>query len=638
MRELWHEHKWEIILGLVFAVLFGVAWEAAKLAVEKADHVGPDRLAAGTVRVMVAVNLRNDAQRRAVEEWSKQHDVIATPDFAILQMASGFAVSDDGWIVTAAHVVRTKRHAPLLATLGEPAYVVVHYPSGEEARATIVETNERADTSVLKSAHVPKDHFLVLGDAGEAHRLDRVLAIGYPDVGDFFSMAEPTMTSGEISKVAEQDFGGRVFQTTAPIRRGNSGGPLVDAESRVIGINVSMPKEEGTQTEFAFSIEPAKEILKKQKAKLPHHYEREGLLRQPAVWWAGLSSVGVFLALYAGIVMRPLWRRLFAGEPGVAGFWLRATAFVIDAAIVMPLFLLLLVVLIVAIGRFMPLYGYGVVLLVPCWWLYAWLCKRRWRATLGQRAAGLRVDGRVVIAKPRSPWKLLPLGMLALIVALLAVPLHLGFLANRALDDIHRVDFALWHDATPDTARLLAKRTDRLRWLTTFHPPSMHDEDALYGQGLALMAAGKPREAIREFEAAAGDTWQALNEPGRSRSSVVDSAAAKSGWCYFDLGDYAHARAMFDYVLKGYSRDRDSLLGMAVTSMRLHDDDAVRGAWESLVKYEKRSLAEIAHARTRAGAPYHLTSSQLAAVHELQAAMAKAPPPSAPPPLPARRE
>jgi hypothetical protein len=61
ISEFSREHKWEIILSLVFAVLFGVVWEVGKHTLEHAAHVGPDRLAAGTVRVMTAINPRTDA-------------------------------------------------------------------------------------------------------------------------------------------------------------------------------------------------------------------------------------------------------------------------------------------------------------------------------------------------------------------------------------------------------------------------------------------------------------------------------------------------------------------------------------------------------------------------------------------------
>src|SRR5262249_40437691 len=160
----------------------------------------------------------------------------------------------------------------------------------------------------------------------------------------------------------------------------------------------------------------------------------------------------VFLALYAGIVLRPVWRRWFAArEPGVAGFWVRATAFVLDSVIVVSLFLLLLVLLILIIGRFLPWY-YGFVLLVPCWWLYSMLCKRRWHATIGQHIAGLRVNGRVAIRMPRSPWLLLALGMVAFIVTMAALLFHLVFLGNRADSDIFRIDRTLWTGTPSDAA------------------------------------------------------------------------------------------------------------------------------------------------------------------------------------------
>src|SRR5215213_10108887 len=135
IAEFSREHKWEIILGLVFAVLFGIAWEVGKHTLEDAEQVPPDRLAAGTVRVALAILLENDAQRRAAAEWQKTHPaVITTDDAAFLKMGSGFAVSDQGWIVTARHVINTTSVAPLLASTGATPFVLVNYPPETERR------------------------------------------------------------------------------------------------------------------------------------------------------------------------------------------------------------------------------------------------------------------------------------------------------------------------------------------------------------------------------------------------------------------------------------------------------------------------------------------------------------------------
>src|SRR5688572_9724707 len=95
LSELWHHHRMEVILGLVFAVVFGVAWEVGKHSWLHAVHVEPERLAAGTVRVITAIRMENAAQRVVVESLQKDHpNVLIVGDVALLRMGSGFAVTD----------------------------------------------------------------------------------------------------------------------------------------------------------------------------------------------------------------------------------------------------------------------------------------------------------------------------------------------------------------------------------------------------------------------------------------------------------------------------------------------------------------------------------------------------------------
>jgi hypothetical protein len=57
------EHRWEIIFGLAFAVLFGLWWEEFKVVRERADRITPERQALGTVRVLTVIDRVCPAQR-----------------------------------------------------------------------------------------------------------------------------------------------------------------------------------------------------------------------------------------------------------------------------------------------------------------------------------------------------------------------------------------------------------------------------------------------------------------------------------------------------------------------------------------------------------------------------------------------
>ena len=653
VAEFSREHKWEIILGLVFAVLFGVAWEVVKVGLERAEHVTPERLAAGTVRVIVAINLLDDAQRKAVAEWRKQHPgAVATNDFAFLQMGSGFSVTDDGWIVTARHVVRMSRIAPLLAATHAKPYFVVVYPPSTDRRATLIEEDPKSDTAILKTANPPRHSFLVLGEPERVQRLDRVVAAGYPSAADYSSPFEPSMTAGEISKIGEADPIGITFQTTAPISSGNSGGPLIDSEGHVIALNVAIPTEKDIMLTFAVPVDHAHRLLERHGVKLPRAYEHQGIVRQPwFAWGFGIAIVALLFAQF-GVSLRAFWRRRLKIDADLpyAGFWIRFAAVVIDIAITLPVWLLLIVGLVFVTGRFFPWYE-SIFAYPLVWCIYAALCEWRWGATLGKRAAGLRVEtltlarafGRgfahllsllplgigfiaaafdprrrawhdriadtVVIEKQkRSPWAMLVITILASLFTFMAFMAHWGILAAHATSDLQQIHAAMW---TSPNARLMSKADDRACFVRRF--PAFRDEIA-FDYGLDLMLAGQPRKAIDAFAWAAGEPWEAL-QPGNglSHSSTAYDAATKAGWCSFDLGDYRRAREMFDLAGER-SSDVDAILGLGVTQMRSGDVDGARATCT-----RARNADPKLDQRLASGNPLRLTPSQTAAARELLA-------------------
>jgi|GEM_PF-2180380 len=672
LKEFFREHKWEIILGLVFAVLFGVVWELAKHTHEQISRVSPDRLGAGTVRVMTAIRLRNDAQRKVMAEWVKDHpSAIAEKDFAILRWGSGFAVSDDGWIVTAHHVVNMKspKLAPLLAKIGEKPFLVVLYPPREERAATLVDRDAVHDTAILKVVNAPPNTFLVLGETEERHRLERVFAAGYPGAADFSSPFEPTITAGEITKAGVQEPFGQIFQITAPIGPGNSGGPLLDAGGRAIGINVGTPAGRDMAIAFAMSIEHAAKMLEKRGVELPTSYETQGVLRQPLVVWTTIVAAAALFFAYFGVSLRSFWRRRFKTEadPPYAGFWIRFLAFVLDVAIVIPIWLLLIVLLIVAADSFMPWYAF-VIGVLPAWWLYAAFCEWRWGATIGKKVAGLNVrraeggqlsfggsllrsaahfvsavplalgflaaafeprrrawhdriaDTVVVETKRRSPWGMLLLGTFAFALMLVCVFVHWGILIDRAIGDLEKVHVQSWKPARKTDASLIARAMDRgtfLQWA----PPMGPHEDVMYGNGLDLMLLGRPHDALRALGSAAGAPWELFaGGTGIGYSSIQWSAATKAGWCYFDAGEVRRARQFFERVES--DSNLDAALGLAVTSFWQRDLASARAACAKAKTIDAKAVERLRGSPPHLPVPrpFYLTPSQLRAVQQTFAA------------------
>ena len=151
---------------------------------------------------------------------------------------SGFIVSQDGLILTNAHVVRDARE------------VTVHLADRREFAARVLGSDPVTDVAVLRID--TKDLPTVrLGDAGKVEVGDRVLAIGAP-----YGL-EQTATQGIISAKGRSLPGEAVvpfLQTDAAVNPGNSGGPLFDGHGEVVGINAQIYTQSGGFQGLSFAI------------------------------------------------------------------------------------------------------------------------------------------------------------------------------------------------------------------------------------------------------------------------------------------------------------------------------------------------------------------------------------------------
>ena len=135
---------------------------------------------------------------------------------------SGFVISDDGLVVTSAHVVGAYDTVSLTAA------------DGGEYEGVVIGVDEKADLAAVRAIGYAAAQSMALGDSDGVRVGDEVAAIGFPlgyDLG-----ATPTITRGIISSTRIHD-GVDVFQTDAAINPGNSGGPLLNQYGEVIGIN-----------------------------------------------------------------------------------------------------------------------------------------------------------------------------------------------------------------------------------------------------------------------------------------------------------------------------------------------------------------------------------------------------------------
>lgn len=147
-----------------------------------------------------------------------------------IDVGSGFYLSADGKVMTAYHVVR--RRSLELAS-GCPLYYVAIDSDLEEHRLELVGFDAYRDLALLQAKVDEPVPFLEL--AGELPQLgDDVLAVGNSR-GEFLADR-----SGEVTRLgvnAERpDFASDTIELTAALAPGDSGGPVVDEEGRVVGV------------------------------------------------------------------------------------------------------------------------------------------------------------------------------------------------------------------------------------------------------------------------------------------------------------------------------------------------------------------------------------------------------------------
>lgn len=131
-----------------------------------------------------------------------------------------------GFFVTKTHVV-TNQHV-LCDERDEDLWVVLE--SGRKLRAKLLRAEERLDAALLDVPDATKITPLPLGDSTSVQRGDRVYAVGAP-LGMSF-----TMSQGIVGHATRRSVGLSYIQIDLSITRGNSGGPLLDDEGRVIGL------------------------------------------------------------------------------------------------------------------------------------------------------------------------------------------------------------------------------------------------------------------------------------------------------------------------------------------------------------------------------------------------------------------
>jgi len=172
-----------------------------------------------------------------MEEF-RQHEFNIPEEPMVGGEGSGFIIREDGYIVTNAHVVQ-----------GASSFLV-HLYDETTLEAELIGTDMFKDIAVLKVSNGKDLPVAVLGDSEQLRIGEPVVAIGSPLGFD------ATVTAGIVSTSRRNvsDLGRNndirrpqgLIQTDAAINRGNSGGPLLNAEGEVIGVNQAILRWENS--------------------------------------------------------------------------------------------------------------------------------------------------------------------------------------------------------------------------------------------------------------------------------------------------------------------------------------------------------------------------------------------------------
>ncbi|HLH74343.1 MAG TPA: trypsin-like peptidase domain-containing protein [Chloroflexota bacterium] len=155
-------------------------------------------------------------------------------------LGSGVIIDKDGHIVTNNHVVA-----------GGGSFQVIFANGQQKVPATLVGRDPVSDIAVLK-VNVPVPAVATFGNSDDLQIGEQVVAIGSA-LGDFRNTVTHGIVSG-LDRTLPADSGealSGLIQTDAPINHGNSGGPLLNLQGQVIGINTAVVRSTGVGGDIA---------------------------------------------------------------------------------------------------------------------------------------------------------------------------------------------------------------------------------------------------------------------------------------------------------------------------------------------------------------------------------------------------
>lgn len=220
-------------------------------------------------------------------------------------LGSGVLISNDGKVLTAAHLVQSADRT------------IVEFSQGELVPATVIGAVYSADVALLQLERIPANYVAAkLGDSNDVDVGDEIFVVGAPyGIGS-------TLTAGHVSGrrilKRNENLGAVEFlQTDAAINSGNSGSPVFNLKGEVMGIVSNIMTQSGGSEGLAFAA--------------ASNTTRRLLLDQKPVW-TGIEGVliggklakALNLTQPAGILVQRVAEGSLASRSGIRGGTLRA--------------------------------------------------------------------------------------------------------------------------------------------------------------------------------------------------------------------------------------------------------------------------------------------------------------------------
>ncbi|MDR1185334.1 MAG: trypsin-like peptidase domain-containing protein [Coriobacteriales bacterium] len=195
----------------------------------------------------------------------------------LLQYGSGFFVNDESFL-TCNHVIEINAEygASIQAVFGDDNYndhivYKVALMRDLEVEVTLNRASVSTDFAIMSLQDtIAPPHSLALGSSADVKQTETVWTLGFPDVQvDFanltplsFTASDVTVGSGTVSKLVDID-NTNFIQHNAPMSFGNSGGPLVNDNGVVVGINAQGADVAGGDYNYSISIDQVRTALDK---------------------------------------------------------------------------------------------------------------------------------------------------------------------------------------------------------------------------------------------------------------------------------------------------------------------------------------------------------------------------------------